>query len=689
MMSSKVTEEHLARKAYIYVRQSSYVQVLHNRESQILQYNLHRRAVELGWDSKNVLTIDEDLGKSGTSTEKRTGFQRIAEEIAHGRAGAVFALEVSRLARSSMDWHRLLELCGIADVVIVDEQAIYDPKDYNDKLLLGLKGQFSEAESYWMRLRTRGAALSKARRFRLRLNPPTGYIWNQEEELLEPHPDEEIRHAIELVFRRFRVDGSARAVMLYFRKKELLLPSQHVDGTISWKKAEYHRILRILTNPVYTGHYIYGREKRGKVLVDGKIHTNRIHKNPMDKWIINEPDIHYAYIKWEDYMANQDKLQANRTNRRKPNQRGAPREGAALLQGLVVCERCGRRMKVLYRRGIYYHCEGEMVNGNGRCWSVSTQSIDKAVEQLFLEVMQPSELELSLAVFSEVEKQTEDIAKQWKMRMERARYEATQAERRYMAVDPDNRLVARTLERNWNNKLQELTEAEKQFEETKKQHRLSLTQSDREEILALARDLPRVWRAKTTTYADRKSLLRMLIEDIGLSPIEVPCKETSIRVLWKTGEVTELKVPRLTRGFPLNPSDSALSMIKALSAEGKSDRQIASELNDAEHTTGTGFPWGEYSVRDIRARHGITKPRIHPWQILPDRREDGKYSVNGAAKKFDASPRRIRYLHRTGHLVAERDTGGALWFELDPQTIELIAALPTNHRVTRQKRNAN
>jgi DNA invertase Pin-like site-specific DNA recombinase len=600
MIDSKITQEHLVRTAYVYVRQSSYIQVRHNRESQACQYNLYQRAIDFGWDPNNIKAIDADLGKSATSTEKRTGFQFIAEEVAHGRVGGIFAFEVSRLARSSMDWHRLLELCGIAGVVIVDEQAVYNPKDYNDKLLLGLKGQFSEAEVYWMRLRTRSAALSKARRCKLRLNPPTGYIWNREEEQLELHPDEEIQRAIALLFRRFRIDGSARAVFRYFRKNSLLFPCQYVDGSVCWKPAEYQHILDILKNPIYAGTYVYGRQKRGKVLVDGEIRTNRIRKNPIDKWIVNEPEVHRGYITREEYMANQEKLQQNRTNSERPNQRGAPREGSALLQGLVLCGRCGKRMKVLYKHGPYYKCEtGILERGRGG-WSVSTKSIDEAVEKLFLEVMQPPELELSLAVTKEVEKQADEMEQQWKMRLERVRYESRQAERRYMAVDPDNRLVARTLENNWNEKLRELAEMEQMFEATKKKQRLTLSESDREEILSLARDFPRVWRAKSTSNADRKNLLQMMIEEIGLNPIEIPRKETCIRVMWKTGEVTELKVPRFTRGLPLSPSDCTLEMIRELSSEGKSDPLIASALNESSHSTGTGSLWHDFRIMKIK-----------------------------------------------------------------------------------------
>jgi hypothetical protein len=465
----------------------------------------------------------------------------------------IFALEVSRLARSCADWHQLLELCGLADVVIADEQACYAPRDYNDRLLLGLKGQMSEAELHWMRLRLQGGTLSKARRGELKMRPPPGYVWDERTSRFRLDPDEQVQRVVRLVFERFRIDGSALAVMRYFMRHGLTMPARDVStDQIRFIAASKNPIMGILKCPTYAGAYVYGRRQQAAGLIEGKLSRRRVRHLDPDEWKICLRDHHPAYISWEEFMANQKKLGDNRTRHHAVDQRGAAREGAALLQGVALCGRCGRRMNVRYQGRhcqAQYQCK-ELDLNTGRmrmCFNVSATRIDAAVASVFLDVVKPAEIEIALAVVREVERQASEVDRQWTLNLERARYEAHLAERRYKAVDPDNRVIARTLEKEWNDKLEEVERIEREREQTLQREKLVLTDADRAGIMRLAKDLPRVWDANTTTHVERKNLLRMLVREVALSPIDIPARATRVRILWQTGAVTELSVERPTR----------------------------------------------------------------------------------------------------------------------------------------------
>jgi DNA invertase Pin-like site-specific DNA recombinase len=405
-MTDKIRHTHLDRPAAVYLRQSTLKQVHEHRESTARQYALQARAIELGWAADRVDVIDEDLGQSGTSAERRPGFQRLAEDVAHGRVGAIFALEVSRLARSSADWHRLLELCGLADVLIVDEQAIYTPRDFNDRLLLGLKGTMSEAELYWMRLRLEGGKLSKARRGELGFVPPAGYEWDAATARFRFDADEQVQGAVRLVFERFRLDGSAYGVARYFAQHGLTLPARDVPArALRWVPPRPTLIVSMLHNPIYAGAYVFGRHEYRLGLVDGQL-RHRARTLPQAAWRTCLRDHHPAYICWDEFMTNQKQLDDNRTKPKAPDRRGAAREGAGLLQGLVLCGRCGHRLSTRYcgsQGRATYMCHPNV--GHGTCWSVSAPTIDRAVSRLFLDAIQPPEIELSLAVLREAEHQ--------------------------------------------------------------------------------------------------------------------------------------------------------------------------------------------------------------------------------------------------------------------------------------------
>jgi DNA invertase Pin-like site-specific DNA recombinase len=676
--SEKIRGTHLERKACVYVRQSSFVQVVEHRESTLRQYDLRQRALDLGWDAARIEIVDEDLGQSGASTAGRGGFVKLAEDIAHGTVGAVLSLEVSRLARSSADWHRLLELCALADVVIADEAAIYHPGDYNDRLLLGLKGQFADAELQWMRLRLAGAKLSKARRGELRQIPPTGFLWNEGGDLVFD-PDEEVRRAVALVYERFRIDASAYAVMRYFAQQGLRFPARkyHRDGRcdLVWKPLSHSRILAVLKNPIYAGAYVYGRRQERMALVDGQIRRRRLRQLAMPEWLVCIRDAHAGYISWTEYTDVQDKLRQNRTNQAWLDHRGAPREGAALLQGLVLCGQCGRRMSVRYqdRRWLWYECRRHgMETGDAKiCFALPGQPIDRAVEDLFLKTMCPPEIELGLAVAREVEKQSSKVDQQWSMRLERARYDARKAEQRYKAIDPDNRLVARNLEREWNERLSEVDGLEREYQDVKVRERLQMTDEDRRRILGLARDLRSVWSAPTTPHADRKNLVRMIVREISVTPIDIPQRATSVKVLWQTGAVSELTVPRPTKGECVATPRNVIEQVRDLTARGYDDGDIVAELNERGMRTGRDRPFTKSAVEWIRSKHRIpstVRPVVPVAQPLPDRREDGRYSVRGVARELGVTEHIVRYWQECGLLTGERGRYRSWWFLLDEDT---------------------
>jgi len=636
-MNEKISASHLERRAVVYLRQSTLRQVHEHRESTARQYALRQRAVDLGWDEARVDVIDDDLGQSGTGTDWREGFQRLAEDVAHGRVGAIFALEVSRLARSSADWHRLLQLAGLAEVLIIDEQGIYSPSDYNDRLLLGLKGTMSEAEQYWMRLRLDGGRLSKARRGELYMRPSGGYVWDEATKRFRFDPDEHVQRAVRLVFERFRLDGSAYAVSRYFVAHGLPLPTRGGQGELVWRTPSATLVASMLHNPIYAGAYVYGRSEERLRLVDGKVRRRQLKKLPQQAWKACLRDHHPAYITWEEFMSNQQKLHDNRTREMSAHGRSAAREGSALLQGIVLCGRCGRRMHVDYagptRRPVY-DCYPKI--GTSACWNLPARPVDEAVAKLFLDVMKSSEIELGLALLRETEQQAAEIERQWQLRRERVRYEAQLAERRYKAVDPDNRVIARTLEREWNDKLAALEELDREHQEVQERDKLELTAADRARILSLAKDLPAVWNAPTTTNAERKNLLRMVLQEVTLSPIEVPRRMTRVQVLWKTGAISDFTVPRKDKYVALATSPEALAQMKELIAAKKTDVAIARELNRRGRTTGVGRRWDAAAVRRVRYNHGMYRVSKKSRRV-PDRR-DGRFSVHGVAARMD--PRR-------------------------------------------------
>jgi DNA invertase Pin-like site-specific DNA recombinase len=676
MSHPKIKAAHLGRRAVVYLRQSTMKQVHDNRESTQRQYALGQRATELGWPSAMVDVIDEDLGQSGTSTQGRPGFKRLAEDVSHGRVGVIFALEVSRLARSSADWHHLLDLCGWSDVLIADEAAVFTPNDPNDRLLLGLKGQMSEAERYWMRLRLHGALQSKARRGELRLQAPTGYVWDAATQQLCFDPDEEVQQGVRLLFERFRIDGSAGAVMAYFIEHGLTLPVRRPNGDLVRRRLYRSGLLDILHSPIYAGAYVHGRREYRTRLIDGKVRRGQMTRLPMESWKVCLRDHHAAYIGWEEFVRNQAKLESNR-NRRCED--GAARKGSALLQGLVLCGRCGYRMTV--QQGgtsvARYVCTAPQQHGVSTkvCWSVTSRAIDAVVSDIFLAAAQPSEVELSLAVAREVERQAGELDRQWKARLDRAHYEARLAERRYKAVDPDNRVVARSLECDWEAKLREMQQLEEDYQRSRRIEKVDLTDVEYAQVMSLARDLPRVWSSPTTTQVQRKNLLRVLIQQVTLTPVDVPRRMTRLQILWHSGAVTEATAERPRRIGGTAAPATVVEEIRKRTAEEWSDGAIAEELNRREVATSKGLVWNSESVRAVRQRRKIRSTRAPPkGPLWPTKRPDGLVSLRGVAERFEVSKRQVRSWRDSGliHPAAGGGRGQPLWFDVNAEMVRVL-----------------
>jgi DNA invertase Pin-like site-specific DNA recombinase len=521
--SDKVTPRHLRRQAWLYIRQSSLRQVQENRESTARQYDLKRRAQGLGWQADQIVVIDEDLGLSGATASERNGFQRLVAEVGLGRVGVVMGLEVSRLARSSTDWHRLLEICALADTLILDEDGIYDPSHFNDRLLLGLKGTMSEAELHVLRARLIGGQIHKAQRGELWIRPPIGYIFDSNQRLAMD-PDQQIQGAVRLLFETFHRTGSALRVVRHFRSQGILWPSRLASGVrageVVFGALDHSRVLEVLHNPRYAGAFVYGRTRKRKGLVKGQAYYDRL---PREEWKVFLPNAHPGYLSWEEFESNQAKLLDNAHGFGGDRRKSPAREGVALLQGLVLCGHCGLRMTVRYhvRQGQLipdYVCQREGIqSAQSPCQTVSGKAIDEAMAQMILEAVTPASLDVALEVFEQLRSRKEEMDRLRRAQVERAREQAELAQRQYLLARPENRLVVDTLERQWNEKLVLLSQAEEEYAQAVKTQSPRLSDPDREHIQALVRDLPRVWKDPRTSARDRKRMLRLLVEDVTLT----------------------------------------------------------------------------------------------------------------------------------------------------------------------------
>ena len=536
----KVQAHHLERGAYLYVRQSSMRQVIENVESTKRQYALRSRAIALGWRDDQIIVIDSDQGESGASASWRGGFQRLVTDVGMGHGGIVMGLEVSRLARNNADWHRLLEICALADTLILDEDGVYDPASFNDRLLLGLKGTMSEAELHVIKARLRGGILNKVRRGEYRCVLPTGFIYDEAGEVAFD-PDSQIKETIAHFFETFSRVGSACQTVKAFRNEGLLFPSRlRNSATTIFRPLTTSTAIRTLNNPRYAGVYAYGRRHYRRA-ADGK---KILRRRECNDWLACIPDAHPGYITWQQFQGNLDVLKSNGRGyelaRASP-----PREGTALLQGRAVCGRCGRHLGVRYaaRRGgleAWYICDRARSDvGDAQCQSIAGGRIDEVIGALVVETMTPAAIELALEIRREIEARHEEADRLHLRAIERARIEADVAQRRYMLVDPSNRLVADTLEGEWNDKLRALTKAQEERERARQESQVVLDEAIRDRLVAMTTDFEALWRDPTLPNRERKRLLAYLIEDVTL--VKVPAEGiTRIHVRFKGGRTETL-----------------------------------------------------------------------------------------------------------------------------------------------------
>jgi DNA invertase Pin-like site-specific DNA recombinase len=676
MMTQQITSRQLQRLACLYVRQSTLQQVFENTESTARQYALRERALALGWAAEQIVVIDQDLGHSGASVADRAGFQRLVADVGLGKVGLVLGLEVSRLARSSSDWHHLLEICALTGTLILDEDGLYDPATFNDRLLLGLKGTMSEAELYVLRARLQGGILNKARRAALKLHLPIFFRYADDDRIVLD-PDRQVQDTVRFLFRTFRQTGTASATVRAFRQAQVTFPRRlrsgpHQDELV-WGDLQHHDVLRVLHNPCYAGAFVFGRTRTRKT-ADGKIHIERL---PRDQWQVIVRDAHPGYISWEEYEAHVAQLMAN-SQAYTPERLNPPREGPALLQGLVICGRCSERMSVRYhQRGGQrivpdYVCQRAAVNrGAPICQRFLGRDLDAAVAELLLAVVTPEAMATTLTIQDELLAQAEAAERLRQLNVQRAQYEADLAQRRYNRVDPANRLVADVLETEWNAKLRTLAEAHEAAEVQRQQDQLRLSAAEREALQAVPSDFARVWCDPRTTDRDRKRLVRLLVEDVTVEKTD----RIVAHLRFKGGATQTISVP-----LPLPLTQTRVTPRATLAAldrllDACTDAEAAAQLNAQGYRTYEGRPFQAAHVSQLRRHHGL-KDRFTRL------RQAGLLTADEVAQLMAVQPQTVWLWYRRGWIEGHpyNDWGSCLFV--------LPAAVPPTSRRRRNRVSA-
>jgi DNA invertase Pin-like site-specific DNA recombinase len=630
------------------VRQSTLRQVLTNTESATRQYALRQKAIALGWPAEQIVTIDTDQGQSGASAADREGFQRLVAEVSMGRAGIVLGLEVSRLARNNADWHRLLEICAMSATLICDEDGLYDPTDFNDRLLLGLKGTMSEAELHFIRARLIGGQLSKARRGELRMGLPVGLAYDPAGNVVLD-PDTSVQQAIRHLFSLFARTGSARAVVQQFNADELLFPVRVRTGArkgeLAWMPLQHWRVLRTLHNPRYAGAFAYGR-RRDRLTATGKKSYQLV---PREQWIALIRDAHPGYISWDTYETDQKLLLGNATAHGEDRAAGPAREGTALLQGLAICGRCGRRMTVRYhsRRGVEvpdYQCQNRCIQDGGqRCQTIPGAAVDAAVAGLLLDTLTPHALEVALTVQAELDTRATEADALRRGHVERARHRADLARRRYLAVDPDNRLVADSLEADWNDALRALQTAREDYERASAAAAATLTDELKDRIRSLATDFPAIWSNPNTDQRDRKRMVRLLVDDVTLHKTD----SIHLHIRFRGGQTHSLVVaipPTSWQARQTRP-DTLAALDKLLDTH--TDAQTAEALNAAGHRSGENKTFTAAIVVHIRRKYHLPS---HADRL----RAQGLLTTTELAQRLRVHPSTIKTWTKAGILNSHK-----------------------------------
>ncbi|MGW4985602.1 recombinase family protein [Streptomyces mirabilis] len=673
--TGKVTADHLRRNAYLYVRQSSLKQVINNSESTQRQYALRGRAVALGWTDSQIIVIDSDQGRSGSSTAGRDGFQHLVAEVSMGHAGIILGLEVSRLARNNTDWHRLLEICALSGTLILDEDGLYDPRTFNDRLVLGLKGTMSEAELHLLGARLRGGQLAKARRGELKQGLPVGYVHDYADRIVKD-PDASVRAVAGHVLAVFAATGSARGVVKTFAADRLTFPSRirtgPRKGELVWGPLKHWQVLNVLHNPLYAGAFCYGRRKVERS-PDGKTHIRLL---PREQWDTLIQDHHEGYVTFARWESNQTTLAAQAASRGLERTATAPREGPALLQGLVICGRCGRRMTIAYhlrqgREVSDYRCMTHAIQNGGKvCQRIPGPGIEQAVATLLLQELTPLAIEAALQVTDRLATQAAEADRLRSTHLQRAQRRSDLAKRRYLAVDPDNRLVADSLEADWNAALREVAAARKNIERARAEAE-PVNEALREKLAHLAGDVHRLWHDPDTPMRERKRIARLLITDVTLTKAE----RITAQVRLSAGRHHTLDLPLPLGGGKLwQTPKSVVAVIDTLLAD-HTDAEIADILNQRGLTSGKGLPFHRLLVRDIRQNYQLTSR----FDRLRDR---GLLTAYELAELFDVSVPTIWKWHRAGLLEGEKynDKNACLYPQPGPNPPHVQQGVRLDHR---------
>jgi DNA invertase Pin-like site-specific DNA recombinase len=682
-MSDKISPSHRQRTAYVYVRQSTGHQVRSHHESQRRQYALADHARGLGF--AQVVIIDEDLGRSGTGLQERPGFGQLLAAVCEGTVGAVVALEASRLARNNRDWHHLIDLCALTDTLLIDDDGIYDPRQLNDRLVLGMKGSIAEYELALMRQRARSAFEAKIQRGHVMWEVPVGFVRTPDSRI-EKIADRQVQHAVAGVFGKFRELGSARQTMLWYRDAQLPLPEVQ-PGTagreIRWRLPRSHRINQMLTNPYYAGALVYGRTEAKTVIEDGRARQSTRRKKPLERWRILLLENHPGYISWEEFGQNQQTLEANR-HMPEDAAGGAAKRGPALLSGLLRCGRCGRKLYVAYSgttgRVPRYVCHGGRVDrGSASCLTIGGLRVDRAVEAAVLDAIQPVGVTAALEALEQVVAEHDTKRQAVTLALEKARYEAQRAWRQYDLVDPEHRLVAGELEHRWNAALERVTEVEAQLAMLQSQQR-TLSEEQRQGLLTLGQDLSGVWQHPSAPAALKKRILRTVLYEIMINTTQEP-PEHILHLHWHGGVHTELRVARNTAGKHGRATDpDVIGVIRELSKICR-DLTIAATLNRLGYRTGTGKPWRAHSVACVRYQYRLPNfPKGKDW-----------LTRSQAAQQLGVSETVIKRLIGHGILPASQVVSSAPWIiqrtDLDLATVQAEVQAVRTERARRHRRS--
>jgi DNA invertase Pin-like site-specific DNA recombinase len=624
-------------------------QVIHHQQSTDRQYALHHKAVAYGWPEEQIKILDGDLGQSGAQGHQREDFKLLVADVSMGKVGAIFILEASRLSRCSSDWNRLLELCALTHTLLIDEDGIYDPALFNDQLLLGLKGTMSQAELHLLRARLHGAKVNKARKGELRFPLPIGYCYLDEKEIIFDE-DAQVRSALHLLFSTFHQTQSVYGLVQYFGKNNIDFPKRayggHWKGKVLWGRLTYSRALSLLKHPFYAGVYTYGRYKSTKkISPDGQIqHVQQ--KMPMENWEVMLKGHHPAYISWETYEKNQLILAGNQTNTVDHITPSPVREGCMLLQGVLLCGKCGRRVSLRYKGngGKYptYECnwrKKEGLTGNA-CLSIRSDWVDKKIEARVLQVLSPENVTIATKALQELEKRNAALDKHWELNIQRASYQASLAERRYEEVDPANRLVAMNLEKKWEDALVSLATVKEQYEQYKQKMACTLSNERKNELLALAGDIPHLWHS-TKNIQDKKRIIRLLIKDITVSKDPLT-RDWLLQLRWQGGAHETLKVRPLPKIYDRQRyAPETIEKVKALARQMDQDGEIVQALNEQNYLSATHKAFTKAMVKWVRYKHRIP---------LQGSKQKDEFTPTELMHKFGISRHMVYYWIERGYV---------------------------------------